>query len=120
MKKNDLAYQKSITSNNNKYTVPKITIQPTLKRTISATTECFDKENVSNNIDFNWMMDQAKSKKLKKDKTLEAPVLDFSKFLESSTFKFSPLKSKFTCFDSNTIDNSTEFCFQQGKLIVIF
>ncbi|OXU30298.1 hypothetical protein TSAR_016715 [Trichomalopsis sarcophagae] len=104
IKKNTVAPLKNNTSKI-KQEPPKIKVQPPLKRPVA--TEFADKENVSN-VGFNWMLEQAKTKKQKKDQT-PSPPLDFSKYLDSSTFKFTPLKSKFSCFEPSTVHNNVSF-----------
>lgn len=87
----------------------KTNAQPVIKRTRA---DVADKENKSNNVGFNWMLEQAKVKKQKKDEQSSTKTLDFSKFLESSSFKFTPLKSKL----QNSIQFTTNGKFKKMLL----
>lgn len=111
IKKKNVESLKNSTSSKIKQEPPKIKVEPPVKRPMSS--KFADKENVSN-VNFNWMMEQAKTKKQKKDETSSQPI-DFSKYLDSSTFKFTPLKSKFSCFESSTAHDTVSFARNSGE-----
>ncbi|KAJ8681161.1 hypothetical protein QAD02_016948 [Eretmocerus hayati] len=92
--------QSSRSLSTNKRAAPQFIVQPTEKRTRSITHDASDgKENVPNKIGVNWMLEQARNKKQKRDQS-PPPTVDFSKYLNTSEFQFTPLKSNFSCFDS--------------------
>lgn len=112
--KGTVAFQKAT---NSKQIAPVVKTQPAVKRTR-------DKENVSNNVNFNWMLEQARTKKLKSEPPpqLQPPQLplpkqlDFSRFLDSSEFQFTPIKSTVTSVQSNILHDTVSFTPADGKL----
>lgn len=80
----------------------KINTQPSSKRTRLVASGLTDKENVPNNVDRNWIQEQTVSKKQKKDPT--STPSDFSKFLDSSVFKFTPIKSQLKPSELNQVE----------------
>lgn len=83
------------TQNVNNFKPPvsnKINTQLSTKRTRSVASGLTDKENVPSNVDINWVQEQTIAKKQKKDQT--PTQSNFSKLLDSSAFKFTPIKSQ--------------------------
>ena len=106
------SYNKKSISNSNKQIASKDKFQLTTKKMKSAAVALPDKENVSNNIGFNWMLEQAKTKKQNQGRLPSPP--DFSKFLDSSSLKFTPVKPTFSGFESTTGQDTT-FTPKNGK-----
>ncbi|XP_014235635.1 abnormal spindle-like microcephaly-associated protein homolog [Trichogramma pretiosum] len=91
---------KSILSNKNKQFNPKPNSQPQVAmKEPSITVGLGDKENRSSNVNTNWMLENARSKKYNEGK-LPSTSSNFSKILDSTDFKFTPVKSKFDCFET--------------------
>ena len=117
--------QKSVLSNTSVTKSSKIKHKSYEKRG-SITIGLPDKENVRSNGGFEWMFESSKPATDKLEETIAHPISDFSKILDSSTFKFTPLKSKFTGFESNVFhdtisvnENNTPLCLKKESSIPI-
>ncbi|XP_058806578.1 protein abnormal spindle [Phymastichus coffea] len=102
--------------NDNKQATSKIKIQSLTKRSRTTSIEVTNKENMSQNVGLDWMLNQAQTKRQRKEQS-PPTTLDFSKFLDSSTFKFTPLKSKFPHLESSLNQNSFQITPQRNESI---